>query len=133
VTRRSIFQADPHQHHPRARCNRRRLIASPESAFYSVEVFTVRRAKLRLSDTSNSYQIRNDPSTSVLTAAIRDGRFTVKWQVPTEAAALFAPPSESFKLLPFLSNPHTGNLGHLLGEFHLITDHLHALLECKFC
>jgi hypothetical protein len=34
----------------------------------------------------------------------------------------------AFELLPFLSNPYTGSLGHLLGEFHPITNHFYILL-----
>jgi hypothetical protein len=34
----------------------------------------------------------------------------------------------AFELLPFLSNPYTGSLGHLLGEFHPITGHIYILL-----
>jgi hypothetical protein len=34
----------------------------------------------------------------------------------------------AFELLPFLSNPYTGSHGHLLGEFHPITNHLYILL-----
>jgi|WetSurMetagenome_2_1015567.scaffolds.fasta_scaffold527154_1 hypothetical protein len=34
----------------------------------------------------------------------------------------------AFELLPFLSNPYTGSLGHLLGEFHPITNHANILL-----